>query len=702
VLAVQIVAELSAKSFYRRANAQRLAVAVCASLPCIAAAGALDDSRANPRVDEIVTTGVRQQLLAELPRSGNIITAEDIALSPAANLVDLLSREANLNLRSLYGNTKRSGVDIRGQGDTYTSNVLVMVDGIQLNASDLSGADFSSIPLGQVERIEVIRGANTVRYGGGAVGGVVNIITKEPGAGINMNANARGGSYSTYETGLGISWSDEILSFGAEGTYQDSDGYRDNSDLENKDLSAKFAVTPVDWFKAEVTAQWHRDEYGLPGGVTKQDFDGSGSDREKTYTPLNGGETDDDRYRLDLALGNAETGILSATGSTRDRDNDYVLLAKGDTVEPDRSDKISEDETRLEVQYDRDLSLFGRQHSFTAGLDLLQTDFSRDEYSRDRANKGDLRQTAWFVAGDYAVSDTLNLSLGYRQDKFRNDRGTYVSDCDPAAKVPAFPFPGLICPISAPKYFQLNSDGVTRETWRNSALEAGVVWSPSEQTNWFVSYAQSFRNPNTDELVVADDDLGPQTGDHVDVGVRHRFGAAVEWNFALFWNENEDEILYGIEPITFKQFNRNSDEKTERYGGETDLRWYALPSLMLAGNLGYTHARFKETDTEVPLVPQWTGSISAFWQPARAWTIAVIGNYVDERYEGLDLTNTGDQLDDYIVVDTKVSYEAAGLQFYAGVNNVFDEVYATAVYGSDYYAMPDRNYYAGIAYQMSK
>jgi outer membrane receptor protein involved in Fe transport len=677
-------------------------VFVCALSPSFVRAGALEEGRSDPRVDEIITTGVRDRPLAELPRSANIITAEDIALTPAANIVDLLSREANLNLRSFYGNTKKSGVDIRGQGDTYTSNVLVMVDGIRLNSADLSGADFSSLPLDQVGRIEIIRGANTVRYGGGAVGGVINIITKEPGSGVSMNANARAGSYSTYETGVGANWKGEQLYFGGEATYQDSDGYRDNSDLETKDLGLVLGFTPVEWFDAKLRGQWHRDDYGLPGGVNKDAYDGSDSDRRSTDTPLNGGETDDDRFRLDLSLGNAATGVLSATGSTRNRKNKFVLLGEGATERPDRPDLINEEDTRLELQYDRSFTAFNRDHEFTLGLDLAQTDYSRDQYDGvGKSHSGDLRQTAWFIASDLAMTDTITLSLGYRQDKFRDSRGNYVLDCDDADKIV---FPGLKpdCAVGAPEYFQLDVNGISKETWRNSAFETGLVWSPSDDTNYFVSYAQSFRNPNVDELVVADSDLGPQTGDHIDAGVRMRFGSDAEWNLAFFYNETKDEILYGIDPATSNQTNRNSDERTERIGGETDLYWYALSSLTLTANLGYTHAKFKETNSYIPLVPEWTGSLGGFWQPAPAWTVSFVGNYAGERYDGTDLTNSGPKLDDYIVIDTKVSYDMGGIQFYAGVNNLFDEVYATTVYSGDYYPMPDRNYYAGIAYRMQK
>ncbi|MDG2154501.1 MAG: TonB-dependent receptor plug domain-containing protein, partial [Gammaproteobacteria bacterium] len=178
-----------------------------AALLCLCVAAHADDVlEANARIDELIVTGMRAKRLAELPRSANVITAEDIALSPSTNIVDLIAREANVQLRSTVGNDKFSGVDIRGQGDTYTSNVLVLVDGIRLNSEDQAGPDYSSLPLEQVERIEVIRGANSVRYGNGAVGGVINIITRRAGgdaAGINANARLRTGSYGTWDAGVG-------------------------------------------------------------------------------------------------------------------------------------------------------------------------------------------------------------------------------------------------------------------------------------------------------------------------------------------------------------------------------------------------------------------------------------------------------------------------------------------------------------------
>ena len=83
-------------------------------------------------------------------------------------------------VRDFYGTGKTASVDIRGFGETAPLNVLVLVDGRRVNEIDLSGTDWTQIPIDQIERIEIVRGAGSVLYGDNAVGGVINIITKKP------------------------------------------------------------------------------------------------------------------------------------------------------------------------------------------------------------------------------------------------------------------------------------------------------------------------------------------------------------------------------------------------------------------------------------------------------------------------------------------------------------------------------------------
>jgi iron complex outermembrane receptor protein len=91
-------------------------------------------------LEEIVVTATRiEEPIQNVPRNVTVITSEDIEQASSNNVVDLLARETNLNLLSLFGNDKGAVVDIRGMGQTSGSNVVVMVDGFRLNPPDMAG-----------------------------------------------------------------------------------------------------------------------------------------------------------------------------------------------------------------------------------------------------------------------------------------------------------------------------------------------------------------------------------------------------------------------------------------------------------------------------------------------------------------------------------------------------------------------------------
>ncbi len=102
-------------------------------------------------------------------------------------------------VRDVYGTGKTASVDIRGFGETGALNTFVLVDGRRVNEIDLSGVDWTQIPLDQMERIEIVRGSGSVLYGDNAVGGVINIITKKPEKPFSAKAEVVGGSYGYHK-----------------------------------------------------------------------------------------------------------------------------------------------------------------------------------------------------------------------------------------------------------------------------------------------------------------------------------------------------------------------------------------------------------------------------------------------------------------------------------------------------------------------
>ena len=130
-------------------------------------------------LEEIVVTATKtEKEIEDVPGSVTVITAEEMELRNMDTVDDALS-----DIKGIF--TKRnkglmdstSSVNMRGfKGNQYT---LVLLDGQPLNDAYTGGVEWGSLPVENIERIEVIRGAASALYGGNAMGGVINIIKKQ-------------------------------------------------------------------------------------------------------------------------------------------------------------------------------------------------------------------------------------------------------------------------------------------------------------------------------------------------------------------------------------------------------------------------------------------------------------------------------------------------------------------------------------------
>ncbi|WP_431484581.1 TonB-dependent siderophore receptor [Pseudomonas solani] len=162
----------------------------------------------------------------------SVITAEDIKKRPPANdLSQIIRTMPGVNLTGNSTSGQRGNnrqIDIRGMGP---ENTLILVDGKPVSSRNAvrygwrgerdSRGDTNWVPADQVERIEVIRGPAAARYGNGAAGGVVNIITKKAGAKPHGNATV----YTSFPTHKDEGAS-QRLSFGLNGPLTDTLSYR--------------------------------------------------------------------------------------------------------------------------------------------------------------------------------------------------------------------------------------------------------------------------------------------------------------------------------------------------------------------------------------------------------------------------------------------------------------------------------------------
>lgn len=158
----------------------------------------INDSLKSYRLSEVVVTATRTSgSTLELANSITVIDSIEIASKNANNLSDLLNNEYGLSLTSQGGAGTLTNVYIRGSNTNY---VLVLLDGVELNLNnDPSGVfDFSSLPVDNIERIEILRGPQSTLYGSDAMAGVINIITNKGSGKAGLLLNASSGTYNTY------------------------------------------------------------------------------------------------------------------------------------------------------------------------------------------------------------------------------------------------------------------------------------------------------------------------------------------------------------------------------------------------------------------------------------------------------------------------------------------------------------------------
>jgi outer membrane receptor protein involved in Fe transport len=635
-------------------------------------------------LETLVVTGTRvEDEVKSLPQSVTVITSEDIKQAPSNNLVDLLSREVGIQLRSSFGHDKWGGVDLRGFGDTSASNVVVLVDGVRINPPDATGPDLTSVPLDLIERIEILRGAGSVLYGDGAVGGVVNIITRKGTGQPAFRALASAGSFGTLDGRSSLGGEVRKLRFNANADQYATEGFRDNGFLKKKDLGLFLGRNLGGRVSLRASAAYHEDEYGLPGPVSRDDF-GSAGGRRSTRFPHDEGGSQDQRYTAGMDMDLGLLGQLELNRAYHFREVDYIL---GFTPLLDREDQtstIDEDTRSFSARQVKVFEAWGLEHRLQLGVDHEATGYVRSAPSQAMRHNSRLEKLGAFAAGRVGLTRELTAHLGYRygvfSGLFREDEFLWFGDVRR----------------------WVNGDQFD-ERWRKSAWDLGLVYAPRPDTSFFASLATSYRFPNVDELAQAEDGLGPQTGAHLEVGGRRSFGDRAEASITLFVTRIEDEIYYGEDPATGIAVNRNYERPTLRRGVEVEVRARPARGLYAWANGTFMEARFEGMSGYIPLVPRYQARVGLEWEMREGLTASAAAAWVGKRFDGNDPTNVlYEPLPAYETVDVKLTWRRKTLTFFVGVNNLFDQAYATAAYSESLYPMPGRNVYAGVSILLEK
>ena len=180
-------------------------------------------------LDEVVITATRtERQLPDVPVQADIISAKEIAAFPVSNIDDILKTTANVQVNRSWGIfSKNAAVTMRGLEGS--DRVLVLVDGIPKNSLVGGSVNWHNVFVDKLQKIEVVKGPVSALYGNNAMGGVINLITKQPEKKIEGNVRAFYGTYNTIGGSLALSGNeiknDKGCYWSINGIYRHGDGY---------------------------------------------------------------------------------------------------------------------------------------------------------------------------------------------------------------------------------------------------------------------------------------------------------------------------------------------------------------------------------------------------------------------------------------------------------------------------------------------
>lgn len=224
-----------------RAAAGRVRVAVAALAACTCAAAA--DAQTTPRPplrisqDVFVTASVEALPLVSLPRTVAILTREDLERMGVTSVVDALRLVPGIDPRARGPRGVQTDVSVRGS--TFGQN-LILLDGVRMNDSQ-TGHHNAEIPLrvDAIDRIEVLYGAGSAVHGADALGGVINVISRQGG---HATLTAEGGQYGYGSVSASVSGLGLPAGWTAQGWSDRSSGFMFDRDFAQGGLGVRGAI----------------------------------------------------------------------------------------------------------------------------------------------------------------------------------------------------------------------------------------------------------------------------------------------------------------------------------------------------------------------------------------------------------------------------------------------------------------------------
>jgi iron complex outermembrane receptor protein len=701
-------------------------------------AGAAESDKTIDLGKMIVTATRTEKKVEDAPGSVTLIDQEELKKQNIQTVDEALNSLAGVFAKRTKGLMDATpSVSFRGfKGDQYT---LILLDGQPLNDAYGGVVEWGTMPVNNIDHIEVVRGAASALYGGNAMGGVINIITKTPekleleaGAGFGSNNTRRyaisAGNRFGDRLSVSLGYEEEstdgyvttpVLSSISAGAGTDSGGYPmddssgnptkwvvgdkgDNGAL-HRNLNGKVSLDFSDTGMVSITAGSGRHEYdygppntymGTFGDDTTYADAGSGQRARFrpndfiSYTGIGRNDTDNFSITAKEMFGPVELHGQLGTVQSDDRYTLETGSGSADYYNSAGSLKITENESWF-GEASGNLPL-GDAHLLTLGTSYRTDKSDTNDYSVPyyRSYDGQGASTfysggkaaAWalFVQDEWQILDPLSLYIGARYDSWK------VSDG--ASGVPG-----------AETTYESNTESAF-------SPKIAALWKLPTETTLRASVGRAFRTPTLYELYrswvsgsttyESNPSLKPETVWSYELGCdQYLFDRKTRLSLTGYRNDIDDLIYYQINGSTKTRTNAG---KARTYGLELEASHKVADWLTLWGNFTYTDARIIENPTDPTSEDKRISGI-----PRTTWNIGL-----DSRYRWVKGSLVGryySKLDDDTVDGVYGTYEPAlffdakvtlspwqWTELSLSVENLLDEEYF------EYYKTDGRTFFAEL------
>lgn len=606
-----------------------------------------------------------------------VITKEDIEKSGAKEIEEVLRSVPGVYITGTNAQDFSNEVILRGQVPGKSGqNILVLVDGSSINSTTDTGAfDLTLIPIETVERIEVVPNGGNVLYGEGAVGGVINIITKTPQnkkyygkLGIE-----RGNYIRNYNVNIGSKLSSNI---GAEVTYLDktTDGKKHHSEKELEYVGVKTSYKTND---SELLLGYRRGEKNskFSGAVDKKD-------KRKSNSTTEAEEIQDIlSLNYNLKITNDLNFIFDGDYKKRTYSSTGVKKINGVSKRvpsTDRDTKTYYLNPQIKYKYLEDSYV-------VVGLDYSK---GKSDY-QSQSHKSTGSSTTNTFTNRESVGAFLTNNMVY--DKFLLTQGLRYQKID----------------------YKLENRNNPKKSFEHSfeenAYELTGTYFINNNFSTYLTYTRAFRAPTADEAGSWNSVNGKfdvQTSDTIEFGGKGYLND-IYFSTAIYHSKTENEIFYLTKSSGETSGNYNFYDPIIRTGIEISSEQY-IKKFTFKESISYIHHEIdggKYDGKKVPGVPNFIASLGVNYEIMDKFNINTTLLYRGGSFAMYDYHNKLGKQGGYSEINVNANYSLEnGITIYAGINNLFDKEYyyakcSTSKDEISYFQGTRRNYYVGFKYE---